>query len=165
MYPCEPVGLDFFDTAPFRSRHHAELPVSPQQLWEVLGDVEAWPQWFDAVTRARWTSPEPRGVGSTRIVEMRGGVLATEEFIAWKPPSHMAFRFIECSKDRTGASAEEYRIAPTRDGCELTWTVAQSPIDPPWLARKLAPRVMNSTYRRALDKLQRHLDRRYGLTI
>ena len=59
----------------------------------MLADAESWPHWATVITNVAWTSPEPRGVGTTRTVNMRGGIVGDEEFLAWEPFSHMAFRF------------------------------------------------------------------------
>jgi Polyketide cyclase / dehydrase and lipid transport len=164
MFPCESVALDFLQTAPYRFVNSIDLPISPRQLWDVLTDAEAWPQWDD-VTRAAWTSPEPHRVGSTRTFEISGGVVGTAEFIAWNPHHHLAFRITESSSQRTGGSAEEYRIEPTEHGCRLTWTLARSPIDLSWMKRKLGPRIMASTRRRALSKLRDYTNERFGASI
>ena len=95
MQPCERVGLEFIDTAPFRFVSTVDLAITPEQLFEVLADAESWPHWATAITKVTWTSPEPRGVGTTRIVNMRGGIIGDEEFLAWEPFTHMAFRFNE----------------------------------------------------------------------
>lgn len=165
MHPCERVGLEFMDSAPFRVVTTADFPILPAQLFEVLSDTDVWPQWFEVVKKAAWTSPEPHRVGSTRIILMRGEVTAVEEFIAWKPNSHLAFRFNECSDPKVRASAEEYRIAPTAQGCRLTWTVAQNPVGASWFAKWVARRVMNHTYGRALASLRHHTDRRFGTVL
>ena len=75
MQPCEQVGLEFIDTAPFRFVSTVDLPVSPEQVWEVLDDAESWPHWATAITKVTWTSPQPHGVGTTRTVDMRGGIV------------------------------------------------------------------------------------------
>lgn len=165
MYPCEPVGVEFIGDAPFRIVSSIELPILPSQLFDVLTDVEAWPQWFEVITRAAWASASPHGVGSTRTVVMRGDVAATEQFLAWTPNSHLMFRFNECSNPKVRASAEEYRIEPTKDGCRLTWTMAQNPVGASWLVRFLARRVMNRTYRNALVELQRYSAHRFGTVL
>lgn len=72
---------------------HAGLPITPEQLFEVFADAESWPHWATVITDVEWTSPEPRGVGTARTVTMRGGIIGDEEFLAWEPFSHMAFRF------------------------------------------------------------------------
>lgn len=81
MHPCERV----------------DLAIAPEQLFEVLGDAASWPRWATVITNVTWTSPEPRGVGTTRVVEMRGGIVGNEEFLVWEPFTHMAFRFNECA--------------------------------------------------------------------
>ncbi|MDA2890294.1 SRPBCC family protein [Mycolicibacterium sp. BiH015] len=143
----------------------ADFPIAPAQLFEVLSDTPAWPEWFDVVKKAAWKSPAPYGVGSTRIILMRGEVTAVEEFIAWETPAHLAFRFNECSDPRVRASAEDYRIEPTAQGCRLTWTMAQNPVGASWFARWVARRVMKRTYGRALVSLRRYTDQRFGTVL
>jgi carbon monoxide dehydrogenase subunit G len=74
-----------------------------------------------------WTSPQPHGVGTTRVVNMRGRITGDEEYLAWDPFSHMAFRFNEASTGSIAAFAEDYRIVRTPSGCHLTWVMAMKP--------------------------------------
>ncbi|MDT5174686.1 MAG: hypothetical protein QOG37_1937, partial [Mycobacterium sp.] len=90
MHPCERVDLSFIEDAPHRFRNSVDLAITPEQLFEVLADAEAWPRWAKVITKVTWTSSEPRGIGTTRVVEMRGGIVGNEEFIAWEPFTHMA---------------------------------------------------------------------------
>ncbi len=166
MYQCERVGLDIFDDAPFHSRSSIDLPIAPHRLWEVLTDVEAWPQWYRIITKGTWTSPAPHRVGSTRTIELVGDLKGTEEIIVWNPHHHLASRVIESSRQATGASAEEYRIETTEHGCRLTWTVARRPRNPPsWLAGTLARPLIRRANRRALSRLRKYTDSRFGMTI
>ena len=162
MYPCEPVGLDFIDNAPFRFRNSVELAITPEQVFEVLADAESWPQWAKVITKVTWTSPEPRGVGTTRVVEMLGGMVGDEEFIAWEQNRRMAFRFNACSTRSVTAFAEDYQVEPTADGCRLTWTMSQKPAGIGKWAMPLAGPVMNLTFRRFLANLRRYTDERYA---
>ncbi|MDT5273259.1 MAG: hypothetical protein QOG95_191 [Mycobacterium sp.] len=57
----------------------------------VLADAEAWPRWASAITNVTSTSPQPRGVGTTRTVDMRGGIIGDEEYLVWKPFIRIAF--------------------------------------------------------------------------
>ena len=165
MYPCERVGLDIFDGAPFYSRYTIDLPIAPHQLWEVLTDVEAWPQWDRVITKATWIGPPPHRVGSTRTIEI-GGLKGTEETFVWSPPHHLAFRLIESYRQATGASAEEYRIETTEHGCRLTWTRARRPRNPPsWLARTLAKPLIRRANHKALKRLRKYTNQRFGPTI
>nr|WP_090343838.1 SRPBCC family protein [Mycolicibacterium malmesburyense] len=127
MHPCERVDLGFIETAPFRFVSTVDLAITPEQLFEVLADAESWPRWATVITEVTWTSPEPRGVGTTRTVKMRGGIVGDEEFLAWEPFSHMAFRFNEASTGSIAAFAEDYRVVQTPQGCHLTWVMAMKP--------------------------------------
>lgn len=127
MQSCERVDLGFIDTAPFRFVSTVDLAITPEQLFEVLADAESWPHWATVITNVEWTSPEPRGIGTTRTVTMRGGIVGDEEFLAWEPFSHMAFRFNEASTGSIAAFAEDYRVVKTPGGCHLTWVMAMKP--------------------------------------
>jgi len=165
MYPCEPVGVEFINEAPYRVVNRIDLPILSSQLFDVLTDVDAWPRWFPVITRAEWIGDAPRGVGSTRTVVMRGDVVATEQFLAWKPHSQLVFRFNECSNPNVRASAEEYRIEQTDKGCRLTWTMAQDPVGASRLLTALVRWFMNRNYRKALTELRRYTAQRFGTVI
>ena len=97
---CDRVGLDFIDGAAFRFVSTVNLTITPELVFEVLDDAESWLLWAAVITKVTWTSPEPHGVGTTRTVDVRGDIVGDEEFLAWEPHSHMAFRFNQGS-DRT----------------------------------------------------------------
>jgi hypothetical protein len=172
-YPCEHVSLDFIDTAPFRFVSEVDLAITPEQLFEVLSDAQSWPHWATVITNVEWTSPEPRGVGTTRTVTMRGNIVGDEEFIAWEPFSHMAFRFNQSTSNAISAFAEDYRVVETAEadvaagaapgGCHLTWVMA---IEPNGLAGRLGMMlgqpVMAWLFQRFLHNLRRYTDERFA---
>ena len=163
MVPCERVDQDFVETAPFRFVSTVDLAITPQQLFEVLADADSWPHWATAITKVTWTSPEPRGVGTTRTVHMRGGIVGDEEFLAWEPYRHVAFRFNEASTASIAAFAEDYRVTPTPDGCHLRWVMAMKPNGAAArLGMTLGRPLMARTFQRFLYNLRRYTDQRYG---
>lgn len=164
MFPCDRVDLSFIDSAPFVYRNSVDLAITPEQLFEVLADAESWPRWASVITKVTWTSPEPRGVGTTRVVEMRGGLVGNEEFLAWEPFSHMAFRFNECSTQAVAAFAEDYRVEAVPGGCRLTWTMAQKPAGPARLAMHVVGPLLNLGLRRFLRNLRNYTDTRFAET-
>lgn len=164
MFPCDRVDLSFIDSAPFVYRNSVDLAITPEQLFEVLADAQSWPRWASVITKVTWTSPEPRGVGTTRVVEMRGGLVGNEEFLAWEPFSHMAFRFNECSTQAVAAFAEDYRVEVIPGGCRLTWTVAQQPAGPARLAMYVVGPLLNLGLRRFLRNLRNYTDTRFAET-
>lgn len=164
MHPCQRVDLSFIETAPYRFRNSVDLAITPEQLFEVLADAESWPRWAKVITKVTWTSPEPRGVGTTRVVEMRGGIVGDEEFIAWEPFTHMAFRFNECSTKAVAAFAEDYRVQVIPGGCRLTWTMAQQPARGAGPGMALFGPLLNLALRRFLRNLRTYTDTRFAAT-
>jgi uncharacterized protein YndB with AHSA1/START domain len=161
-YPCQKVELDFIDAAPVRFVSKVDLAITPEQLFEVLGDAASWPHWATVITKVVWTSPEPRGVGTTRTVTMRGNIVGDEEYIAWEPFSHIAFRFNQSNSNAISAFAEDYRVIETAEGCHLTWVMAMKPSG---LAGKLGmfvgQPVMGWLFQRFLHNLRRYTDARF----
>lgn len=163
MYPCEPVDLDFISEAPFRFVSTVDLAITPEQVFEVLSDAESWPHWASVITKVTWTSPQPYGVGTTRTVHMRGGIIGDEEFLSWEPHSHMAFRFNQASTNGIAAFAEDYWVVPTEGGCNLTWVMAMKPNGTAARLGMTAGRpVMGWLFQRFLHNLRRYTDRRYA---
>lgn len=164
MFPCERVGPDFFGSTPQLFSNSVHLAVTPEELFEVLADADAWPRWATVITKVTWTSPEPRGVGATRLVAMRGGIVGSEEFLTWDPGRHMAFRFNESSTSALAAFAEDYRIEPAPHGCRLTWSLATRMSGPARLAAPLTGPAMNLAFRRFLGNLRRYTGKRFATT-
>ncbi|QLL09468.1 SRPBCC family protein [Mycobacterium vicinigordonae] len=162
MHPCERVDLGFIDNAKYRFCNSVDLTITPEQLFEVLADAQAWPRWAKAITKVTWTSPQPRGVGTTRVVEMRGGIVGDEEFIAWEPFTHMAFRFNSCSTKAVAAFAEDYRVQAIPGGCRLTWIMAQQPARGAGLGMVLFGPLLNLGLRWFLRNLRTYTDTRFA---
>lgn len=132
-------------------------------MFEVLADAESWPHWATVITKVTWTGPEPRGVGTTRTVHMRGGIVGDEEFLAWEPFRHMAFRFNQASTGSIAAFAEDYRVVETPGGCHLTWVMAMKPNGvAARLGMSLGRPVMGWLFQRFLHNLRRYTDERFG---
>src|ERR1700741_3277516 len=166
MFGCERVDLSFVDayavSGRYLFRNSVDLAITPEQLFEVLGDAESWPRWASVITKVTWTSPEPRGVGTTRNVDMRGGMVGNEEFLAWEPFTRMAFRFNECSTRALAAVAEDYRVEVIPGGCRLTWTMALGAAGPARLAMPLVAPLFNLILRRFLRNLRGYTDARFA---
>lgn len=160
--PCAKVGIEYVDEAPFRYANSVDLNITPDQLFEVLADADAWPRWGKVITHVEWTTPEPHGVGTTRDVTMRGGLLASEEFLAWEPGRLLAFRFTTASERSIKAFAERYDVEPTASGCRLTWTLALDVAGPGPLFMPISGLASNAAFRWFLRNLRSYTDQRYG---
>jgi hypothetical protein len=96
---------------------------------------------------------------------MRGGITGAEEFLAWEPYSHMAFRFNESTSDAISAFAEEYRVVRTPQGCHLTWVMAMKPNGiAARLGMQLGKPVMTWLFQRFLHNLARYAGKRFSTT-
>ena len=113
MHECRRVGLDFLDSAPSTFSNTVSIALSPDELFGVLARADTWSRWAKVITDVEYTSPEPHGVGTTRVVTMRGGIVGDEEFLAWAPGQTMAFRFNSSTTGTDKASPEIYTIEPT----------------------------------------------------
>ncbi|PXW25896.1 UNVERIFIED_CONTAM: carbon monoxide dehydrogenase subunit G [Williamsia faeni] len=160
-HTCEPVDLTFFDSAPYRFRNSIDIGVTPEQLFEVLKDPDAWHEWLSSITKVNWTSPEPFGIGTTRTVEMGKSMACDEKFLAWEDNRRMTFRFDSASTKSFNAFAEDYAIETTTDGCRMTWTVAINPAGGTRIALAVAkPFLMDLILRRYLKELRKFSESR-----
>ena len=154
MHPCRRVGLDYLTTAPVRFSNSVDIALTPDELFGVLARADTWPRWAKVITHVDYTSPEPHGVGTTRTVTMRGGLLADEEFLAWEPGRRLAFRFNAASTSALEAFVEDYTIVPTASGSALTWALGQSLSGPSKVLAPLTRPVTDVVFRRFLRNLR-----------
>lgn len=163
-HTCEPVDLAFFDSAPYRFSNNIDIGVTPEQLFEVLRDPDAWSEWLSSITKVIWTSPEPFGIGTTRTVEMGKTMAGDETFVAWEENRRMAFRFDSASTKSFAAFAEDYVITPIPGGCRMTWTVAIKPAGGARIALAVAkPFLMDLALRRYLKELRKYSEARFAV--
>lgn len=162
LHPCDPVGLDFLETAPHRFSNTVDLAITPKQLFEVFEDADAWPHWVRVINQVTWTSPKPRGVGTTRTVAMHAGLTVDEEFLAWEEGRPMSFRFNATTRKPIRGFLEDYRVEPTPGGCRLTWAIALDAGGPLGVMSPVVLPLVRLTFASFLKKLGRYTDERYG---
>lgn len=126
-HACDPVDDSWIDTAPVRLANSVDIDATPEQIWAALEDAAAWPRWATVITHVEWTSPQPFGVGTTRTVTMRGGLVGYEEFITWDPHRRLGFRFNEATTNGIHAFAERYTLEPVGGGTRVVWEMAMAP--------------------------------------
>ncbi len=128
MYPMEDIDQRFFSDNKFAFTATATLNCTPDRLFEIFEDAEAWPVWAGAIQKVEWTSPQPFDIGTTRTVYMQGNLEGYEEFIAWERGKHMAFKFAGANKDNMYAFGEDYKVTDLGNGqCDLVWIMALKP--------------------------------------
>jgi len=126
-FACRPVGLDFIESAPLRFVYTVDIDASPEDVFKVLADVDAWPRFLEDARKAQWLSPVPHGVGSARTLILKG-LTAQEHFIAWEPGKRFTFYIAEMTAPLARALCEDYRLEPAGRGkTRFTYIVACDP--------------------------------------
>ena len=158
-HECRKIELDFFASAPIRIVSEVDLPCTPETLFTVFEDADAWSEWVGVIERVEWTSPMPFRVGTTRSVEMPGGMIAYEEFLAWDAPRHMAFRFNQFSQKFLRAFGEDYKVTDLGNNrCRLAWTVAIDPNGPAALIRPVLKPLLAMNLRKIMKDLKKYME-------
>lgn len=75
-----------------RFEQSIDIDAGQQRVWDVLTDLEAWPQRIETVDAVELLTPGPVGAGSrVRLKQPKLGE-GTWEVTVWEPPSYFAFR-------------------------------------------------------------------------
>jgi carbon monoxide dehydrogenase subunit G len=153
-FECEKVDLDWMASAPSRFSNDVDIALTPDDLFGVLARADTWSRWAKVIKHVEYTSPEPRGVGTTRVVTMAGGMVAGEEFLAWEPGKRMAFRFNTSATKTLKAFLEDYHLEPIAGGTRLTWALGMETAGPSKLLSPVTTPITNVMFRRFLTNLQ-----------
>jgi carbon monoxide dehydrogenase subunit G len=155
LHPCQHVDLAWLARAPQRFSNDIDVALSPDELFGVLARADTWPRWAKVIKHVEYTSPEPHGVGTTRVVTMTGGMVGDEEFLAWEPGRRMAFRFNTSATKTLRAFLEDYRLEPIAGGTRLTWELGMDTGGASKLFAPISTPITNLMFRRFLTNLQR----------
>ncbi|MEI5100837.1 SRPBCC family protein [Streptomyces sp. PmtG] len=148
-----PVGLEFLVEAPVRHVFARDVAAPPEKVFEALAvDVEQWPAWFTAVTRAQLT---PDGAG--RAVRLRAGVRMLETILASDAPERYAYRVDRTNAPGVCALAEEWLLEPSGAGTRVQWTFAVEPKGLMRLFYRYGGRGLGKNFQDAVRNLDRRL--------
>ena len=93
-------------------RTSIDVAASPHQVWEVLVDVERWPEWTDSVSSVRLLDARPLAVGSRVEISQPRIPTGTYTVTALEPGS--AFTWEQRQPGSTVSAHHE--CAPLPDG-------------------------------------------------
>jgi len=66
--------------------HHITADATPEQVWAVLSDLDAWPEWLPTVVHLEREHPEtPHGVGAGYLLNQPRLASARWVITDWKP--------------------------------------------------------------------------------
>lgn len=156
-WPCRPETLDFIARAPAVFVNQADLPVTPERLFEIFADVNTWPTWFDDMKRMTWLGSSKGGLGDSRLAEL-GLITVAETFLAWEPGSRFCFRVDWASLPLLNALVEDYQITALPDGrAHLDWRVHYELKLWARLIHPILRLVFGRQFKRTVAGLQRYL--------
>jgi uncharacterized protein YndB with AHSA1/START domain len=154
---CRPETLGFTSTAPLRATVTRDVSASAPRVFDALADPSSWVAWFPGLTGGRWTSDGPRGVGSTRQVEL-GPLTIDEEFLVWEPGERFAFTFTATNLPAARAGVELVELVPRGpDRTRVAYTFAVEPVALPGTLAGTAAPLVRAVLTRGLSGLERHL--------
>lgn len=128
MFKLEPVDAGFFDAAQWRFVDTFDIGVPASEVWgELVADGAL--SFCRSLRGARWTSPRPFGVGTTRTMPALFGALIVEEtYFRWEEGRRQSFYINRASLPMFRRLAEDYLLEETSPGtCRLTWKIAVDP--------------------------------------
>ena len=154
----QPVGLDFFTSAPYRVISTEVVHRSAAQIFDAIAsDPAGWGNWFPGFSHAgRYTTPPPHCAGSRRWMTM-GGLAYDETILAWEPEQRWAFRVDRASVPFAYALAEDYQVSDHDVYSIVQWTFAIDPKPALRPAMAALKRVVPAVFRRAMTNLSHHL--------
>jgi phosphoserine phosphatase len=127
-FGLRPVDERFFESAPWRYADSFEIDMSPGDVWAELVTDGAL-SFCRSLGGAKWTSPRPFGVGTTRTMPALVGALIVEEtFFRWEDGRRQSLYAVRTSLPMFRRFAEDYVLEETSPtACRLTWTIALDP--------------------------------------
>jgi hypothetical protein len=132
-FKLQPVDETFFDTAPVRLADSFEIDRPAGDVWAELVAPGAL-SFCRSLRGAKWTSPRPFGVGTTRTMPaLYGALVVDERYFRWEEGRRQSFLVERASLPLFRRFAEDYLVEETSPtSSRFTWTIA---LDPYPLAR------------------------------
>ena len=124
-FELEAADASFLQTAPTRFTGTFEIARPAAEVWAELTREGAL-DFCCVLGGARWTSPRPFGVGTTRTMRVTPLLLVVEEtFFRWEEGRRKSFYAHAANLPLFRRLAEDYlveEVAPA--SCRFTWTLA-----------------------------------------
>ena len=119
-----------------------EVQATPAEVWAVLTDVEAWPQWTASMEEIRRLDSGPLALGSrARVKQPR--FPASNWVVTGLDPERS---FSWTSKSGGVTTVADHEITPTADGVSVRLAISQS-----GLMARVIELAFGSTVRRYVD--------------
>jgi Polyketide cyclase / dehydrase and lipid transport len=118
--------LHFLTRAPLRQVRRRRVALRADRVFEVLAErPQGWPAWFSLARACRYEGAPPYGVGTIRVLSLRGGIRARERLLAWDDDQRLAYRVEDVNVPGLRAFMEDWTVTPVaEDRSDVRWTLA-----------------------------------------
>lgn len=147
-FKLQPVDETFFDTAPWRFVEAFEIALPASGVWaELVADGAL--SFCRSLRGAKWTSPRPFGVGTTRTMPALFGALRVEEtYFRWEEGRRQSFYADHTSLPMFHRFAEDYLVEETSPTTSrFTWSIALDPNPVGRLGKALNTAIVNGLFK------------------
>jgi uncharacterized protein YndB with AHSA1/START domain len=149
-FDARSLDVGFTDTSPFHILNEIEIEAPPARIFDLFATGEGQEEWFQDFVSVDWTSGEPHGVGSERVVELKM-LSVKERFVIWERGKRLTFCIYAITLPLVHAMMEDLQFEPTkRGGTRFVWRVHY---DPRLLLRAVHP-VGRAVFGRLFKKSQ-----------
>jgi hypothetical protein len=156
VFACEPVELDFLETAPMCLNATMRVGRSPYEVFGAFADDPAnWGEFFPGFHKSgSYHTSGPHGVGS-RCTKRVTGIKVDETVLAWDQGARFAFRVDGTSAPAFHAWVEDYHFeSDGSDGTRVRVAMGCKPRIAFRLAAPVLPRALNLLMRRVGHNLE-----------
>ncbi|HUS23229.1 MAG TPA: SRPBCC family protein [Aeromicrobium sp.] len=152
-FALQPVDETFFESAREVQVGTFDIAKPASEVWaELVADGAL--SFCRSLRGARWTSPRPFGVGTTRTMPALYGLLVVDEvFFRWEEGRRKSFYVERANLPMFTSLAEDYlveEVSPSQS--RFTWTLAMEPTALGRLGSPLNARVVDGI----IQDMRRH---------
>jgi len=147
-FALRPVDETFFESAPDVYVETFDIAKPASEVWaELVADGAL--SFCRSLRGARWTSPRPFGVGTTRTMPALYGLLIIDEiYFRWEEGRRHSFYVDRANLPMFKSLAEDYLVEDAgSDACRFTWTIAAEPSALGTLGAPLNARIVEGLFR------------------
>jgi len=156
FFATTPTELAFTTSSPYRLSFDAIAEAPPERIFDIFTKGEGQETWFADFKACRWTSPEPRGVGATREIELKL-LTVKERFVVWERGVRLTFSIDAISLPLVKTLMEDLQFeAVGEKGTRVVWTIHYEPTLGMRPFHPVAKMVFNKMWRQSLDGLVKY---------
>lgn len=151
--------LDYLDKAPYNITNEIIIDAPIEKVYDVLIN-RSWSNWFQDFVDMIWTSPEPNGVGSKRIVKLKT-LSVKETILAWDKNKRFSFSITEITLPLVKDMVEDMQFETTNDGkTKMTWKVYYTPTIIMSAIHPIALKIFGEMFKKSINNFKTFVERK-----